>query len=121
MLPINARRLVRCAALSALMVLLCSCSRFVANQMSINRDAAARCVQNIGEWKKDLAKLDMLSEKFDFLSGQIRREYSKAAPEEKIRLRTRLRDVVQQTDNTAVEADALFNEILRDLEYVSRD
>jgi hypothetical protein len=102
-------------------LLFCSCSGSVVNLTDINRDAASRCVQNIGGWKKDVAKLDMLQEKFDIISDQIRHDYSKAAPEEKKKLRSRLGDVVAQTQQTAAEADALFNEILRDLEYVSRD
>jgi len=114
-------RQIRRAVLSSLVLILCSCSRFIVSQADINRDAAARCVQNIDAWKKDLAKLDMLNEKFDFISGQIRREYRNAPPEAKIRLRERLGDVLGQTDQTAMDADALFSEILRDLEYVSRD
>jgi hypothetical protein len=114
-------RPLRQAALSALALLLCSCSRIVVTQMDINRDAAARCVQNIGAWKKDLAKLDLLDEKFDLISNQIHRDYRKATPAEKTRLRARLNDVLAQTDQTAVDADALFNEIIRELEYVSRD
>jgi hypothetical protein len=105
----------------ALALLLCSCSRFVAQQADINRDAASRCVQNISAWKKDLAKLDLLNEKFDFIAAQIHREYSKAAPPEKTRLRARLSDVLEQSDQTGTEADALFHEIIRELEYVSRD
>ncbi|MGD1018894.1 MAG: hypothetical protein ABSA12_06200 [Verrucomicrobiia bacterium] len=118
MIPI---RLLCQTILSALVLLLCSCSRCVVDQADINRDAASRCVQNIGAWKKDLAKLDRLEAKFDLISDQIRRDYPKAAPEEKVKLRAHLADVIQQTDQTSAEADALYREIIRDLEYVSRD
>ncbi|MGD0058821.1 MAG: hypothetical protein ABSD58_05325 [Verrucomicrobiia bacterium] len=112
----------RCrAALSALALLLCSCSKLVVDQATINRDAVSRCVQNIDAWNKDVAKLNMLQEKFDLISNQIRRDYSKADPAEKTKLRARLGDVVAQTELTAAESDALFHEIVRDLEYVSRD
>jgi hypothetical protein len=114
-------RLLRQATLSALVLLLCSCSRFVVNQASINRDAASRCVQKIDAWKRDLARLEVLEGEFDLISVEIRRDYSKAAPEEKTRLRTRLADVLAQTDQTTTDADALFHEVMRDLEYVSRD
>lgn len=107
--------------LSTLVLLLCSCARHVVDQADINRDAASRCVQNIDAWKKDLARLDMLEAKFDVISDQIRRDYPKATPDEKTKLRTRLVDVLQQTDHTATEADALYREIIRDLEYVSHD
>ena len=117
---ISTRSLCR-AALSALALLLCSCSKFGVNQASINRDAASRCVQNIDAWKKDVAKLTMLEEKFDLISDQIRRDYSKADPQEKIKLRTRLGNVIAETELTAAESDALFHEVVRDLEYVSRD
>jgi hypothetical protein len=118
MIPI---RLLCQAVLSALVLLLCSCSRFVADPADINRDAVSRCVQNIGAWKKDLAKLDMLEGKLDLISDQIRRDYSKATPDEKTKFRARLGDVLTQTDQTTAEADALFREIVRELEYVSRD
>lgn len=114
-------RWLRQAALSALALLLCSCSKLVVKQADINRDAAARCVQNIDAWKRDLAKLDMLEEKFDLISAQIRRDYPKAAPEEKTRMRNRLANVISQSDQTEAESDALFHEIIRELEYVSRD
>ncbi len=107
--------------LSASVLLLCSCSRCVVDQADINRDAASRCVQNIDAWKKDLAKLDRLEGKFDLVSDRIRRDYPKATPEEKAKLRAQLADVIQQTDQTATEADALYRETIRDLEYVSRD
>lgn len=73
--------------LSASVLLLCSCSRCVVDQADINRDAASRCVQNIDAWKKDLAKLDRLEGKFDLVSDRIRRDYPKATPEEKAKLR----------------------------------
>ena len=95
-------------SLSALALLLCSCSRFAVEQADINRDAASRCVQNIDAWKKDLAKLDMLEEEFDLISAQIRHDYSKAAPEEKTKLRARVADVVREMDQTTAEADALI-------------
>lgn len=114
-------RAFRHAALSALALLLCSCSGTIVSPSSINRDAASRCVQNISAWQKDLDKLDLLQAKFDFISDEIRHNYAKAPPEEKTRLRARLSDVVSQTDQTTVETDALFNEIIRELEYVSRD
>jgi hypothetical protein len=114
-------RPLRQAVLATLALLLCSCSRFVGDQTNINRDAASRCVRNIDAWKKDLARLEMLEGKFDLISDQIRRDYSKATPDEKIKLRARFVDVLTQTDQTETDADALFREIMRDLEYVSRD
>ena len=121
MTPMIPIRLLCQTVVSALVLLLCSCSRCVVDQADINRDAASRCVQNIGAWKKDLAKLDRLEGQLDLVSDQIRRDYLKAAPEEKTILRARFADVVRQTDQTATEADALFREIIRELEYVSRD
>ena len=114
-------RPLRQAVLATLALLLCSCSRFVVDQTNINRDAVSRCVRNIDAWKKDLARLEMLEGKFDLISDQIRRDYSKAAPDEKKKLRARFADVLSQTDQTETDADALFREIIRELEYVSRD
>lgn len=119
--PLTPLRLLRQAGLSTLVLLLCSCSRHVVDPADINRDAASRCVQNISAWKTDLAKLDMLERQLDLISNQIRHDYSKAPPEERTKLRARLGDVLAQTDQTTTEADALFREILRELEYVSRD
>ena len=119
--PTISIRSFRQAALSALALLVCSCSGSVVNPADINRDAASACIHNIDAWKKDLAKLDRLDAQFDLISDQIRHDYPKAAPEEKTRLRGQLGDILRQTDQTATEADALFREIMRDLEYVSRD
>ena len=107
--------------LCGLVLLLCSCARTIINPSSVNRDAAARCVKNIDAWKKDLAKLEILQEEFDITADQIRREYATDTPAAKARLRSRLSDVVCETDITGDDADALFNEIIRDLQYISRD
>jgi len=119
MFPIRPLRLV---VLSATLVLvLSSCSKLAVGQADINRDAASRCVHNIDAWKQDLARLELLQEEFDLISDQIRHTYSKAAPEEKTTLRRRVGNVVREMDQTAVETDASFREIMRELEYVSRD
>jgi hypothetical protein len=119
MFPIRPLRL---AVLSTTLVLvLSSCSKFAVDQADINRDAASRCVQNIDAWKRDLAKLELLEGEFDLISGQIRHGYSKAAPEEKTTLRRRVGNVLRAMDQTAAETDARFREIMRELEYVSRD
>jgi hypothetical protein len=118
MIPI--RRLCL-ASLSMLALLLSSCSKVAVDPPDINRDAASRCVQNIDTWKKDLARLDLLEGEFELISDQIRRDYSKSAPAEKTKLRRRVGDVVRQMDQTSNEADALFSETMRELEYVSHD
>ncbi|HTS17066.1 MAG TPA: hypothetical protein VMP11_05790 [Verrucomicrobiae bacterium] len=109
------------AIVCGLVLFLCSCSRSIVNPSSVNRDAAARCVRNIDAWKKDVAKLDLLDEEFNLTAAQIRREYPTATPEAKLRLRNRLSDIVTETDLTRYDADARFNEVIRDLQYVSRD
>ncbi len=109
------------ALLPALALFLSSCSRFDVDHTDINRDAASRCVHNIDAWKQDLARLELLQEEFDLISDQIRHNYSKAAPEEKTTLRRRVGNVVREMDQTTVETDARFHEIMRELEYVSRD
>ncbi|HVM61372.1 MAG TPA: hypothetical protein VMV72_10950 [Verrucomicrobiae bacterium] len=114
-------RSLRQTTLCGMLLLLCSCSRSIINPSSVNRDAAARCVRNIDAWKKDLARLDLLREEFDLTADQIRREYATDTPEAKMRLRARLADVITETDQMDHDTDALFREIIRDLEYVSRD
>ena len=84
------------AGLITLALLLCSCAKLPIDQADINRDAASRCVQNIDAWKKDLARLEDLEEKFDLISDQIRHDYAKAAPDEKLRMRRRLGNTIQQ-------------------------
>jgi hypothetical protein len=120
-----ARMLSNCPARSALagtlVLLAASCSGPVAKPAAINRDAASRCVQKIDAWKKDVVKLDSLQQEFDSIANQIRVDYRKATPEEKTQLRTELHNVITETDETRRSADALFDEILRDLEYVPRD
>jgi hypothetical protein len=111
----------RSALAGVLALLAASCSGPIAKPAAINRDAASRCVQKIDAWKKDVVKLDSLEQEFDSISNQIRVDYRKATPEEKTQLRTKLYDVVAETDETRRSADALFDEILRDLEYVPRD
>ena len=98
-----------------------SCSGPIAKPAAINREAASRCVQKIDAWKKDVVKLDSLQHQFDSICNQIRLDYRNATPEEKIQLRAKLDDVVTQTDATRRSTDALFNEIIRELEYVPRD
>jgi hypothetical protein len=105
----------------ALTLLEVSCSGPISKPAAINRDAASRCVRKIDAWKKDVVRLDSLEQEFDSISNQIRAGYRKATPEEKTLLRTKLSGVIAETDETRQSADALFNEILRDLEYVPRD
>jgi hypothetical protein len=114
-------RLTRPALASIAILLALSCSGPVTRPAAINRDAASRCVQKIDAWKKDVVKLDSLEQELDSISNRIRNEYRKATPEEKTQLRAKLGGVVEQTDEARQSADALFSEIMRDLEYVPRD
>jgi len=111
----------RCALAGILAWLAASCSGPVARSSAINRDAASRCVQKIDAWKKDVVKLDSLQQEFDSVANQIRADYRKATPEEKTQLRAKLDSVIAETNETGRSADALFSEILQDLEYVPRD
>jgi hypothetical protein len=113
-------RLSRFAA-AALLVLVSSCSGPTGNPAAINRDAASRCVQKIDAWKQAVARLDVLHQEFDSFSEQIRVSYPTATAEEKAKLRERLGGILTETDQTGNAADALFREIMRELEYVARD
>ncbi|MGA2137961.1 MAG: hypothetical protein ABSH14_03775 [Verrucomicrobiia bacterium] len=112
--------LFRFAAM-ALVFLISSCSGPTGNLTAINRDAASRCARNIDAWKQAVARLDVLQQDFDCVSGQIHDDYAKASAEEKTKLREKLGGIVAESDQTEKTADALFNEILRELEYVPRD
>jgi hypothetical protein len=114
-------RRLRLAIVAAVGLLACSCSGHVDAPAFINRDAASRCAQNIDAWKQEVAKLNALQKEFDSTSEQIRVEYRNATPEEKLKLRKRLTDVITQTDESGEAADALFSEIMRELEYVPRN
>jgi hypothetical protein len=114
-------RRLRLAIVAALGLLVSSCSRHVDAPAFINRDAAARCAQNIDAWKQEVAKLDALQKEFDSASEQIRVGYRSATPEEKQKLRERLGDVITRRDESGEAADALFSEIMRELEYVPRN
>ena len=113
-------RLSRFAA-TALVLLVSSCSGPTGNLAAINRDAASRCVRNMDAWKQAVARLDVLQQEFDCVSGQIHDDYAKASAEGKIKLREKIGGIVAESDQTEGTADALFNEILRELEYVPRD
>jgi hypothetical protein len=102
-------------------LVVCSCSGHVDAPAFINRDAASRCAQSIDAWKQEVAKLDALQKEFDATSEQIRVGYRRATPEEKVKLRTRLTDVITRTQESGEAADALFSEIMRELEYVPRN
>jgi hypothetical protein len=91
------------------------------NPAAVNRDAASRCVQKIDAWKQAVARLDVLHQEFDSMSGKIHDEYGKASAEEKVKLREKLGGIIAETDQTEKTADALFSELLRELEYVPRD
>jgi len=102
-------------------LLVSSCSGHIEAPAFINRDAAARCARNIDAWKQEVAKLDALQEEFDSAAEQIRIGYRNATPEEKQKLRARLTDVITRSNESGETADALFNEIMRELEYVPRN
>ena len=55
------------------------------------------------------------------MSGRIHAEYAKASADEKTKLREKIGEIIAESDQTEKTADALFNEILRELEYVPRD
>jgi predicted metal-dependent peptidase len=112
---------LRPAIVATLGLLVSSCSGHIDAPAFINRDAAARCAQNIDAWKQEVAKLDALQKEFDSTSEQIRVRYRYATPEEKLKLRANLADVVTRTDESGEAADALFSEIMRELEYVPRN
>jgi hypothetical protein len=112
---------LRLVMLAALGLLFSSCSGHIEAPAFINRDAAARCAQSIDAWKQEVAKLDALQKEFDSASEQIRAGYRNATPEEKMKLRARLTDVVNRSDKSGETADALFSEIMRELEYVPRN
>jgi hypothetical protein len=112
---------LRLAMVAALGLLVSSCSGYVDTPAFINRDAAARCARNIDAWKQEVAKLEALQREFDSTSEQIRVGYRNAPPEEKVKLRERLADVVARSNESGEAADALFSEIMRELEYVPRN
>lgn len=113
--------LSRPAAVAAFALLVSSCSGPAGRPAAINRDAASRCIQNIDAWKKKLSELDALQKEFDSVSEQIHVGYGKATAEERIQLRMRLGEIESRTDDTGTAVDALFSEIVRELEYVPRD
>ena len=102
-------------------MLVSSCSGPTGNLGAINRDAASRCVQNIDAWKQAVARLEVLRQEFESFSEHVRVSYPKATAEEKVKLRERLGGIIAETDRTGNAADALFREIMRELEYVARD
>lgn len=55
------------------------------------------------------------------MSVRIHDDYGKASAEEKIKLREKLGGIIAEIDQTEKTADSLFDEILRELEYVPRD
>lgn len=119
--PMIRTRLSRLAAVAACALLVCSCSGPDGKPAAINYDAASRCVQNIDDWKKKLTELDTLQKEYDSVSEQVRVRYRKATAEERTQLRAKLGDISSQTDDAEKAADALFSEIMRELEYVPRD
>ena len=106
---------------TASMLFLTSCSGPVSGPSAINRDAASRCIQTINAWKQELANLDMHEREFDSISVEIHSRYRNATLQERIALRARLDEVVSQRDEAGKSADALFSEIMRELEYVPHD
>jgi hypothetical protein len=115
-------RRLRLVMLAGLGLFASSCSRHIVDSPAfINRDAAARCAQNIDTWKQEVAKLDALQKEFDTTSEDIRVGYRNATPEEKMKLRAKLSDVVTRSQESGEAADALFSEIIRELEYVPRN
>ena len=108
-------------AAAALMVLASSCSGPSGNPETINRDAASRCAKNIDAWQQAVGKLDVLQQELDSVSNQIHVDYPTATKEEKMKIRERLGRILEEIDQTDKAADALFSEVMRDLEYVSRD
>ena len=120
-IPIDRIRLSHSVVVTASMLFLSSCSGPTGSPAAINRNAASRCIKTIDTWKQELAKLDKQEHEFDSISEEIRTGYHSASPEERTTLRTRLNDVVVDRDQTAKSADALFSEIIRELEYVPHD
>jgi len=114
-------RLAGSVVATASMLFLASCSGSASGPAAINRDAASRCVQTIDAWKQELANLDMHEREFDSIAEEIRTSYRNATPQGRIALRTRLGEVVVERDEAGRSADALFNEIMRELEYVPHD
>lgn len=108
-------------AAAVLVFLVSSCSGPTGNLTAINRDAASRCARNIDAWKQAVARLDVLQQEFDRASEQIHDDYAKASAKEKTVLREKIGGIVAEIDQTEKTADALFIEILRELEYVPRD
>jgi Skp family chaperone for outer membrane proteins len=118
---INRIRLARSITVLASVLLLASCSGPISGPSAINRDAASRCIQTIDAWKQELAKLDSEEQQFDSVSEKIRTGYRTATPQERKALRSQLTEVVSERDEAGRSADALFNEIIRELEYVPHD
>jgi hypothetical protein len=118
--PMIRAHLMQLAAATS-MVLAASCSGPSGNPETINRDAASRCAKKIDAWKQAVAKLDVLQQELDSISNQIHVDYAKSTKEEKMKIRERLGKILEETDQTDRAADALFSEVMRELEYVSRD
>src|SRR5579859_2278439 len=119
--PMTCIRLARAVTVTAALIFFISCSGHISGPADINRDAASRCVQTIDAWKQELAKLDILEREFDFACEEVRVGYHNATPEGRLALRARLGDAVTKRDEAVRSADALFSEIIRELEYVPHD
>jgi len=111
----------RSVVVAASTLFLASCSGPVSGPAFINRDAASRCIQTIDAWKRELADLDAQEHKLESVYDEIRVNYRNATPQERIALRSQLGEVVSKRDEAVKSADALFSEIIRELEYVPHD
>src|SRR5258707_2558937 len=118
MIPMTHIRLGGFVVAMASMLFLTACSGSAGGPAAINRDAASRCIQTIDAWKQELANLDMREREFDSISEEIRASYRNATPQGRVALRNRLGEIIVDRDEAGRSADALFNEIMRELEYV---